>query len=134
MMARTALAARRDQGAVLIEHLRAAVLGTDPGRERCHVLFLDCERRLLGESSLGLGANSFLLLRMRPVFAEALRIGAEAMILAHNHPSGLCRPSPNDVSATRRIAAVGRALDVELLDHLIFTVQDVYSMRAGGMM
>jgi DNA repair protein RadC len=71
---------------------------------------------------------------MRDVFAEALRLGASGMILAHNHPSGECRPSDNDIAATRRLAEVALALDVALIDHLIFTHEAVYSMRAGGLL
>ena len=65
---------------------------------------------------------------------EALRLDARGIILAHNHPSGECRPSGCDIAATHQLAAVASALDIELIDHLIFTHEAVYSMRAGGLL
>ncbi|MEO0057302.1 MAG: hypothetical protein RIT17_752 [Pseudomonadota bacterium] len=118
----------------LVAYLRAAVLPSAIRHERCHAVFVDPQRRFLGDTSVGLGNFSALSLRMRDVFAEALRLGASGMILAHNHPSGECRPSDNDIAATRRLAEVALALDVALIDHLIFTHKAVYSMRAGGLL
>jgi DNA repair protein RadC len=75
-----------------------------------------------------------LQLRMRLLLGEALRLDAAGIILAHSHPSGICRPSPSDITATHQLAMVARALDVSLVDHLIFTNDAVYSMRAGGLL
>lgn len=75
-----------------------------------------------------------LSVRMRENFGEALRLDARELILAHNHPSGQCRPSSCDMTATRRLAEVARALDIVLIDHLILTDEAVYSMRAGGLL
>ena len=71
---------------------------------------------------------------MRENFGEALRLDAHGLILAHNHPPGHCRPSSCDIIATRRLAEVARALDIVLIDHLIFTDEAVYSMRAEGLL
>jgi DNA repair protein RadC len=81
-----------------------------------------------------LGGLNVLFLRMRENFGEALRLDAHGLILAHNHPSGHCRPSSCDIIATRRLAEVARALDIVLIDHLILTDEAVYSMRAGGLL
>ena len=59
-------------------------------------------------------------------------MGARGLIVAHNHPSGDCRPSRSDILATHRLKEVAIALDIELIDHLILTENAVYSMRAGG--
>ena len=71
---------------------------------------------------------------MRDVFSQALSLGASAIILAHNHPSGNCRPSAQDILATRKFGEIANALDIALLDHLILTDTSVYSMRAGGLL
>jgi len=104
------------QLAAMIDCLRTMVLMAPGGHERCHALFLDQRRRFLGEAGFGFGTLGTLSLRMRELFGEALRLGAQAMIIAHNHPSGHCQPSGCDIAATRRIAEVARALDIELLD------------------
>jgi DNA repair protein RadC len=75
-----------------------------------------------------------LAFRMRALLGEALRRDASGMILAHGHPSGHCRPSSRDIAVTRRLADVALALDISLIDHLIFTPDAVYSMRAGGLL
>ena len=73
-------------------------------RERCHALFVD-ERRSLPRRLPVIGhgqASARCALRMREIFGEALRLDARGLILAHNHPSGHCRPSGCDIVATRQ--------------------------------
>lgn len=118
----------------LVAYLRSLVLAPQETHERCHVVFVDARRRQIGDASIGLGSVSALSIRMREIFGEALRLDARGMILAHNHPSGHCRPSGCDIAATRRLAEVAKALDIALIDHLIFTQEAVYSMRAGGLL
>lgn len=118
----------------LIARLRHLVLASGAGRECCHVIFLDEGRRYLGDANVGSGSLTTLSLRMREIFAEAMRLDARGIILAHNHPSGHCHPSGCDITVTRRLSEVARALEVELIDHLIFTDEAVYSMRAGGLL
>ncbi len=120
--------------AAIIDHLRSVVLTPPALHERGHAIFVDPQRACLGEAAFGMGGMSTLQLRMRSLFGEALRLNAAGMILAHNHPSGQCWPSDCDIASTRRLQDVGRALDIMLIDHLIFTPQAVYSMRAGGLL
>lgn len=123
-----------DRQHATISFLRSILLAPPQRHERGHVIFFDAQRTWLGDTAFGLGDLGSLSLRMRSLFGEALRLGASGMILAHTHPSGQCRPSGCDIAATRRLQDVGRALDIALIDHLIFTTEAVYSMRAGGMM
>lgn len=123
-----------DRLGALIAYLRSVVLAPDCSHERGHAIFVDSRRCWLGDASVGVGSLNALSLRMRALFGEALRLDARGMILAHNHPSGHCRPSGCDIAATRRLADMARALDIELIDHLIFTSEAVYSMRAGGLL
>ncbi|EAQ28049.1 putative DNA repair protein [Erythrobacter sp. NAP1] len=116
----------------LVELLRAMVVGPSGTCERMHALFVDNTRSYLGDTPIGSGAAGSLSMRIRELFQAALSVDAHGIILAHNHPSGLCRPSAYDVEATRKLKAIAQTLDIELLDHLIFTTSAVYSMRAGG--
>jgi DNA repair protein RadC len=118
----------------LVAYLRAVVLDPRDDRERCHALFVDARRSCIGDAALGRGGRGALSLRMREIFGEALRLDARGIILAHNHPSGECRPSGCDIAATQQLSAVAKALDIELIDHLIVTRRAVYSMRAGGLL
>ena len=103
-----------------------------PGEERFHVVFLDSDRNCRDDCIMSCGSSLHLPVRLRDVFTRALCLNASGIVVAHNHPSGDCRPSESDLKATRRLRDIGRALDIELLDHLIFTREKVYSMRAGG--
>lgn len=118
----------------LVAGLRNQVLASGSRAERCHALFFDERRCYLGDCRVGTGSFSALCLRMREIFSEALRLDARGLIIAHNHPSGHCRPSGCDIVATHRLSEIAQALDIELIDHLIFTEKAVYSMRAGGLL
>lgn len=124
--------ARHGQLAAFIVHLHQSFASASPGEERFHAVFLDANSEYLEDRVIGRGQSSHLAIRLRELFARALAIGARNLIVAHNHPSGDCRPSESDIAATRRLVDIGRALDIELLDHLIVTREKVYSMRAGG--
>lgn len=123
-----------DRKSATVDYLRSIVMAPPLNFERGHAIFVNHQHVWLGDAAFGLGSLSQLSLRMRELFGEALRLGATGIILAHNHPSGHCRPSGCDIAATRRLQEVSRALDITLIDHLIFTAEAVYSMRAGGLM
>ena len=122
-----------DRAAAMIAYLRGVVLAPPMTHERGHAIFVDAETAWLGDAPCGIGSMTALSLRLRALLGDALRHDAAGIILAHSHPSGHCRPSGCDIAATRRLAEVARALDIALIDHLIFTSDAVYSMRAGGL-
>jgi DNA repair protein RadC len=101
--------------------------------ERIAVLHLDGERRLLGITEHPGGADEAEL-PTRALIAEALRLGAEGLIVAHNHPSGDPAPSEMDLRATRILAEVTRRLGIALHDHLIFAGGACRSLRAMGLL
>lgn len=128
-----ALAQGQHAGA-MIAYLRTIVLAPPARHERGHAIFLDSQSAWLGDAPCGMGTVTKIGIRMRALLGEALRHNAAGIILAHSHPSGHCRPSECDITATRRLAEVALALDIRLIDHLIFTTDAVYSMRAGGLL
>jgi DNA repair protein RadC len=70
----------------------------------------------------------------RDVFRQALREGASAVILCHNHPSGDPEPSPDDLQLTRRLVESGELLGVRVLDHVIFGDGRFVSLKDRGRM
>ncbi|HIK61260.1 MAG TPA: DNA repair protein RadC [Planctomycetes bacterium] len=88
-------------------------------QESFHALFLDPRHRLKGRQIVSLGTLTSSLVHPREVFAPALRRGAAALIVAHNHPSGDPEPSSEDKAVTRRLLEVGRLVGVPLLDHVV---------------
>lgn len=132
--ARPAQPAPEQRTAAMIAYLRDLVLAPPATHERGHAIFVDASRGWLGDAPCGIGTMSALSLRMRELIGDALRHDAAGIILAHSHPSGHCQPSGCDIAATRRLAEVAGALDIAVVDHLIFTRHAVYSMRAGGLL
>ncbi|KUO54003.1 MAG: hypothetical protein APF82_08310 [Sphingomonadales bacterium BRH_c42] len=116
----------------MLLYLREQIFAHGGGNEHLHAIFLDADRGFLADRRIVSGNGTALALRMRALFTMALQIGSRSLIVAHNHPSGDCRPSVHDIAATRRMAAIAAALDIELLDHIIITPDRAYSMRAGG--
>lgn len=114
----------------LHQWLRAHI-GASP-QERVHIVFCDGTRRFIADETTAGGGLRNVVMRVRPMIERALSLGAGGLLLAHNHPSGVCRPSPDDVSATLRIADIAAALEIDLVDHLIVTRRAVFSMKLAG--
>ena len=73
-------------------------------------------------------------LPIREIVSDAARHGSRGLILAHNHPSGDPSPSATDKRITRRLALVGEAMDVTILDHLVMAGTECRSMRQLGLL
>lgn len=79
------------------------------------------------------GSLNTSMVRIGEVFREALKLNAAALIVAHNHPSGLVDASPEDILVTRQIVEAGKLLDVDVLDHLILSRGRWVSLREKGL-
>ncbi|TXH16363.1 MAG: DNA repair protein RadC [Hyphomicrobiaceae bacterium] len=97
-------------------------------QEHLVVLHLDIKHHVVSYSIAGIGTVCSCLAHPREVFGPALRANASSIILAHNHPSGCVSPSSNDYTVTQRIKEAGEILGVQLVDSLIVTDTDHYSM------
>lgn len=98
-----------------------AALPADAREERVFVLPLDGSGRALAEPILvSVGhEDGTAQIDAGAVFRDALKAGAEEVIVAHNHPSGDPTPSKADIAATKRLREAGELLSVPLLDHLV---------------
>ena len=101
--------------------------------ERLRVLFLNAKNRLLRDELMSEGSVNEAPIYPREIMRRALELGATALILAHNHPSGDPAPSAGDIQATRRIVEAGRALDIRVHDHVILARSGWSSFRALGL-
>ena len=88
-------------------------------REVFVVALLTIRHRLLGLHTVSVGSLNSSLVHPREVFKPAILAGSAALLIAHNHPSGDPEPSAEDCSLTRRLAAAGSLLGIEVLDHLV---------------
>ncbi len=87
--------------------------------EKFWVLCLNRKNRLLKRVEISSGSATAALAHPREVFRAAIREAAVAVICAHNHPSGDPAPSAPDLNVTRLLREAARAVDIELLDHVI---------------
>jgi len=101
--------------------------------ERVRVLYLDTKNRLIDDHHVGDGSIDEASIHPREVIRRALDLGASALILVHNHPSGNPEPSRADIQITTRIAEAGRLLGVTVHDHVIVGREGHVSLRAKGL-
>lgn len=100
--------------------------------EQLRVLYLNSRNRLLLDETVLEGSINAAPIYPREIVRRSLELGATALILAHNHPSGDPRPSDEDIRVTRLVAAAGGTLDIKLHDHVIVARTGWISLRAGG--
>lgn len=91
----------------------------DDGREWFGILCLDARHRLIGLHVVSVGCLTSSLVHPREVFGPAIVAKAAALVLFHNHPSNDPEPSAEDLALTRRLAAAGALLGIEVLDHTV---------------
>ncbi|AVJ27000.1 RadC family protein [Achromobacter spanius] len=100
--------------------------------EHCIALFLDAQLRLIATGELARGTLSQAAVYPREVVREALRHHAAALIVAHNHPSGVASPSAADRTFTRHLKEALALVDVRLVDHLIVAGGSAVSLAELG--
>lgn len=88
-------------------------------REIFGCLFLDSRHRLIAFEQLFLGTVDRASVHPREVLRRALQLNAAAVILAHNHPSGVAEPSPSDIALTETLRELLCQIDVRVIDHLV---------------
>lgn len=100
--------------------------------EEFHLVALDSQSQVLREVLVTRGLLNSSLVHPREVFRPALREGAAALVVAHNHPSGDPAPSGEDREVTRRLVQAGALLGVPLLDHVVVAERGWVSLREQG--
>jgi DNA repair protein RadC len=116
----------------LLDYLRADMGPLDI--ERVRVLYLNTRNILIRDELVSEGSIDQSAIYTREVVKRALELGAAAIILVHNHPSGSPEPSRQDIAITRDIAAAAAKLSITLHDHIIIGGSDYRSMRAMGLL
>jgi DNA repair protein RadC len=101
-------------------------------REIFMVLFLDNQHRVLVAQKMFSGSINSVEVHPREIVREALKVNAAALILAHNHPSGMAEPSRADRDVTRKVSEACQLLDIRLLDHLVIGHGEYVSFAERG--
>jgi DNA repair protein RadC len=87
--------------------------------EQFGVVLLDSKHRVLRTTVVAVGTLNATVVEPRDVFREAMLGAAAAVVVFHNHPSGDPSPSPEDAALTRRLAAAGTLMGIDLVDHIV---------------
>ena len=102
--------------------------------EQFRLLFLDRKNHLIGEEVQQRGTIDHTPVYPREVVRRALELGAGALVLAHNHPSGDPTPSKDDIAMTRAIVDACRPLGLTIHDHIIIGHEQVASFKSLGLL
>jgi DNA repair protein RadC len=112
------------------EYLMALCAGWT--EERFGLLALNSKSELVAERILSKGTAIGTMVTPREFFREAMRYGAFSAIAFHNHPSGDCEPSAEDLAITEKMQAAGESIDIRLVDHIIVGTDTYRSLRDSG--
>ena len=115
----------------VVKFLQASLVGRH--QEVFLVMFLDTRHRLIASEELFTGTIDSASVYPREVVKQALRHNAAAVILAHNHPSGIAEPSREDRQITTRLRDALQLVDIRLLDHFVVGAGEVVSLAERGM-
>ena len=111
------------------------IQNTLKGKKKEHfiALLLDTRNRLTNVVEISIGNLDTSIAHPREVFKEAIAATASSIIIAHNHPSGDCTPSADDIELTKRLVKAGEIIDITVLDHIIVSDTGYLSLKAKGL-
>jgi DNA repair protein RadC len=101
-------------------------------QEHSIVVTLNSRSRILRRHVISKGTLDAALVHPRDLFRVAIQDNAAKVILAHNHPSGDCAPSDDDIMVTKRMVTAGKIIGIPVVDHLIIATGGYYSLQEHG--
>ncbi len=104
---------------VVVELAKDFLSAADDDKEHFWAIYLNAQNHYLFHTEVSVGTQSASLVHPREVIGPALREGASAIVLVHNHPSGDPTPSREDIRLTRQLADAAKLIDIRLHDHVI---------------
>lgn len=90
-------------------------------KEQLRGLYLNSRFQIIHEEIISIGSLTANIVHPREVFQPAVEYGAAAVVIAHNHPSGVAEPTEDDYLVTNQLVKAGEVLGIELLDHLVIS-------------
>ncbi len=112
----------------LISHI------ADKKQEYFLCITLNGANEVIGNRVVTVGLLNTNQVHPREVFVDAISDRAASIILSHNHPSGLLKPSPDDMATTKQLVAAGKILGIPVLDHILITKKGHLSFKESGFM
>ncbi len=106
----------------------------DPTQENFFAMYLNQKQKVLKVECVSKGGITHAIADPKVIFKNALTVGATGLIISHNHPSGVPKPSTEDRMLTKKFIAAGKLLDIALVDHVIIGKNHYYSFLDNGEM
>lgn len=106
----------------------------DLNYEEFWIVLLNRGNIVIKTQQISAGGVSGTVVDPKIIFKHALENVASALVLVHNHPSGQLRPSESDIKITRKLKGAGELLEINVIDHLIFTNEGYFSFADEGLM
>ncbi|NAS32318.1 DNA repair protein RadC [Flavobacteriaceae bacterium R38] len=107
-------------------HILQPIIGELP-HEEFWIVYLNNAHKIIQSTQISKGGITGTLVDIRLILKQALELGSTALILAHNHPSGILKPSTPDKQLTTKLKIACESLDIKVLDHLIITEKAYFS-------
>jgi len=99
-------------------------------QEHFVVLCLDNKNCVIKKKTLFIGSVNMSIVTPREIFREAVQVSSAKIALVHNHPSGDCHPSHEDIYITKQLMELGEMMTIEIIDHVIIGWNQYYSLVA----
>ena len=106
----------------------------DMRQEHFIIIYLNQKQYVLKTECVSNGGITHAIADPKVIFRNAISMGATALVMAHNHPSGNPTPSVEDRQLTKKFISAGKLLDVKIIDHIIIGNEHYYSFRDNGEM
>jgi len=103
-------------------------------RENFYCLYLDIKNKVICFEKIAMGTSTAVNIDPKEIIRTGLLVGAERLILAHNHPSGDSTPSPEDGSLTIKVGQISNMFNMELLDHVVVGDGQFTSLKERGIL
>lgn len=104
----------------------------DMRQEHFVIIYLNQKQVVLKTECVSNGGVTHSIADPKVIFRNAISLGATAIVMAHNHPSGIPTPSPDDRTLTKKFIAAGKLLDIKIIDHIIIGEGRYYSFLDSG--
>ena len=88
-------------------------------REIVKLIILNTKNKVMKISNISTGSTNYAVVELKDILSEPLKIGANKIILLHNHPSGNPKPSIEDINITNKLNECAKLMGIELLDHIV---------------
>lgn len=128
-----ALEKKKISSSTSVFELMQPIIGELP-HEEFWIIYLNNSNKVIDQLQLSKGGITGTLVDVRLVLKKALEVGATAIILSHNHPSGNLSPSSADKQLTQKLKTAGESLDIKILDHIIVTEKSYFSFADEGLL